>query len=113
MAHTHTHITHRLSQPLHPEAAALVRQIYRRCYVLRATGTYTQAQTQTQTQTPASKEEEEEEESLGRLNTLLAVTGTFFQQAEGGEREEGEVEEGGRMEEAEAEVEEGEEGEIK
>lgn len=124
--HPHTHIDS-LSQPLHPEAAALVRQIYRRCWTLRAS---------LPPQPPAAVavaggeegEGEERRGHLARLNTLIAVTGIYFRQGEGegetaavamagGEGEEGvEMEEGrgeGGQEQGEGEEEEDEEeGEI-
>ncbi|KAM3569977.1 hypothetical protein VYU27_007947 [Nannochloropsis oceanica] len=98
----------RLSQPLHPEAAALVRQIYRRCYLLRAHFPLPNPAAEA----GEGREEEErgiegEDEGpvavLGRLNTLIAITGTFFEQAEGEGAENRDVVEGVENEQDEAE----------
>ena len=72
----------RLSLPLHPEAAALVRQVYRRCVVLRSG-----------MGGGGGGGGGGDREGLGRLNTLVTITGTFFEQAEGEEEEERGMEE--------------------
>jgi len=93
-SNTHISNLNRLSQPLHPEAAALVRQIYRRCYLLRAHFILPPPAAAAEEGDEEGMEDEEEGPVavLARLNTLIAITGTFFEQAEGGQEEEEEEE---------------------
>lgn len=60
----------RLETPLTVDTAALVRQLYRRCFTLRATLCV------------EGQDPQELCDHLGRLNTLLAITGHFFRQGE-------------------------------
>lgn len=147
---SHSHNTihtnhHSLSQPLHPEAAALVRQLYRRCWTLRAALPSLPSPPQPQPTAAATaaalaseegageEEGEERRRHLARLNTLIAITGTYFSQGEketaaiaaastsavvasdggGGDMRVEEGEEGGAGHEQEEEDEEEEEGEIR